>query len=303
MRRAAGGSPAVAMSIAASIAALVWRTSASADERAACIAASDDAQDLRSQHKLHAARDALLRCAQQTCPGVIRKDCAHWLAEVDDVLPSIVVKARDAAGKDVVEVRVLVDGVLLAERLDGQSLPLDPGVHRMRYELAGEQPVEETIVLGEGERGRVLAADFRLARPPAPEASQAAAAGHAPLSVAPAHEEAGDRTKRVASYVLGGAGALALTSFAYFGLTGRAQASALASGCGATKSCTHAQVDPVRAELLAADVSLGVGAVSLGAAVWLFLSSQSSAVKTAATLDVRVNPSPRGGSVEAIWAF
>src|SRR5580698_9599765 len=84
--------------------------SARDDEKQACARASEDAQQLRSEGRPKEARDRLLVCARDTCPGIVRKDCTLWLAEVTAALPSVVVAAKDAQGQDVVSVKVTLDG-------------------------------------------------------------------------------------------------------------------------------------------------------------------------------------------------
>ncbi|HEY6462313.1 MAG TPA: hypothetical protein VIY73_19230, partial [Polyangiaceae bacterium] len=103
----------------AGAAALSLAHAANASEREACFSAAESAQRVRAQGHLLDAREKLRVCAHPTCPAAVRDDCTTWLAEVEEELPSIVVHARDAAGNDVADVRVLVDGVKVAERLDG----------------------------------------------------------------------------------------------------------------------------------------------------------------------------------------
>src|SRR5271156_3625369 len=67
---------------------------ARADEKAACIAASEDAQQLKLDGKLTLARARLLGCARAECPAIVRQDCAQWIAEVDAALPTVVLGAR-----------------------------------------------------------------------------------------------------------------------------------------------------------------------------------------------------------------
>jgi hypothetical protein len=303
MRRASGCASSRGLAVATYFAALSFGTSARADDRIACVAASDRAQEQRSERKLHAAREALLRCAQENCPAVIRKDCAHWLTELDEILPSLVIKAHDLSGKDAFDVRVLVDGVVLTERLEGQALAVDPGAHVVRYELLGALPIEDRILVEEGDKRRVLTVDFRPTSPAPQSTPDQAQSGNDTTRQADLSSEA-PRRRPVLPYVVGGIGVVAVGGFAYFGLRGRAEAADLASGCGATKSCTHGQVDPVRNELLAADISLGVGIASLGAALWLYLSAPSDrAPRTSRSFEVIGGVLARGGSVGAAWAF
>src|SRR5579859_5937510 len=95
------------------------------EEKKACIAASEKAQQLRADGKLLASREQLLVCARDVCPGVIRKDCAKWLGELEDALPSIVLGAKDGKGRDLEDVRVDIDGVQATSALDGKAIPID----------------------------------------------------------------------------------------------------------------------------------------------------------------------------------
>lgn len=94
---------------------------ASAGDKARCLDAATKGQRLRDAHKLLDARVQLRICAAAECPAVVQSDCAHWLAEVEHALPSIVITARNGAGADLVEVTVSVDGQPLMSRLDGRG--------------------------------------------------------------------------------------------------------------------------------------------------------------------------------------
>ena len=122
--------------------------------KAQCVAANENGQDLRRTGKLREAKAALASCVVGSCPSAVREDCAERLADVERALPSVVVAASDAAGKDLVEVHVTVDGEPLTDLLDGKAAPLDPGEHRFRFEATGLPAKDETIVLAEGEKTR-----------------------------------------------------------------------------------------------------------------------------------------------------
>ncbi|MBI4957539.1 MAG: hypothetical protein HY908_36365 [Myxococcales bacterium] len=125
-----------------------------------CLGGFAAAQSRRRESQLLAARAALVRCGQADCPPVVRAQCVAWLGELDAALPTIVVVAEDGAGNDAVEVRLGVDGVTVRERLDGTPVPLDPGVHRLRFELDGHVPIERRIVVAQGEKDRKVRAAF-----------------------------------------------------------------------------------------------------------------------------------------------
>src|SRR5258708_923596 len=125
--------------------ALVMLTAshARAGEEEKCAAAAESAQRLRAAKHLLDARRQLVLCAQDKCPIVVLRDCATWLHDVESAIPTLSFRARDARGRDLIAVRVLVDGAVVRERLDGTPIEFDPGEHTLRYETAGRAPVEE----------------------------------------------------------------------------------------------------------------------------------------------------------------
>ena len=72
---------------------------------------------------------------------------------------------------------------------------------------------------------------------------------------------------------------VALSSFAYFGLSGHAKQNAL-DDC--RPGCDSSLRAPLKRDYIAADVSLGVGLVALGLAAWTAIASQSAAPPRAA---------------------
>ncbi len=212
-----------------------------------CVDIHEKAQELRQAGHLVAARDQLTTCSKTTCPALIRTDCAQWLLEVDDIMPTIVLGARDAAGADLADVKVTCDGREIATRLDGRVVPIDPGEHVLHFEHAGSPPVESHVVVREGERARPVVAEFQApVSPPRP----------------------------VAAYVVGGLAIGALGSFAFFGIRGLVSENDLASSC--SPRCTDDQVRGARTDLLVADISLAATAVLGGAAAWLFFSNRKA---------------------------
>jgi hypothetical protein len=228
------------------------------DPVAACVKAAENAQTERSAHRLRSARERLLACAQAGCPMIVRNDCATWLAEVDQLMPSVVVEARDTRGIELIDVRVIVDGELVASHLDGLAVAVDPGTHLFQFEAAGMLPLQQQIVIREGEKGRALA--ITLAEPaPAPPPSK------------PSYRPP------TATYILGGIGVAGMAGFTYFGIKGTLEAGDLGDTCGKTKTCTESQVAAVRRELIVADISLAIGLVSLGSALYIYLTDKPPA--------------------------
>jgi hypothetical protein len=250
----------------------------------ACVQAAEEAQAKRSDHKLVEARRRFLACAQASCPSIVRSDCTMWLSDIERLLPSVVVSAKDAQGAELIDVRVLVDGELLTDRLDGIAQSVNPGIRLFRFERAGVAPVEQQVVIREGERGRRLS--VVLAAPAAPRPPPLPAPKAAPYPPLP-------------TYVFGGIGLAAMGSFAYFGLTGRSNANDLANGCGKDKSCTEDEVSPVRTQLLIADVSLGVGLVAIGTAVYFLIAEAPAKKKPSVQTELLLAPGVGRVSVTA----
>jgi hypothetical protein len=247
------------------VAAALVTHGASADDLAAkqaCVAIHEQAQRLRHDGHLVAAREQLAACSESSCPTLVRTDCAQWLVEVNESLPTIVLGARDAAGADVADVRVTCDGREIAERLDGRTVPVDPGEHVIHFERDASVPVDTRIVVREGERARPVVAQF--------QAVVTRLTGPAP-----------------ATYVVGGLAAVALGSFGFFGIRGLSREGDLSSTC--SPHCTDAQVQGARTDFIVADVSLGAALVLGGAATWLFLSTRRP--------EAVARPSPVGLSI------
>jgi hypothetical protein len=256
------------------------------DSVAACVKAAEDAQTQRSAHQLRAARQQFLVCAQASCPLVVRQDCAGWLSEVDKLMPSIVVQARDTRGVELVDVRVIADGDVIAERLDGLAISVDPGVHLFQFESPGAPPLQQRILIREGEKGRALGVTLAAMTPP-PEEARPRTRNPPPLT-----------------YVFGGLGLGGLAGFAYFGLTGRADADELGqSPCGKAKTCREDELAPIRQKLLVADISLGIGVLSLGAAAYFYFTDRAPPGRTRGSVYTDLELGPSGGRFTLVTPF
>jgi hypothetical protein len=261
----------------ASIAALVLITlAASAATRIAradrpaldCPSSSEEGQRLRDKNRYLEARAMFRTCSQSTCPGIVRKDCSKWLAELDETQPSVVIAAQDAAGADLATVKVLVDDKPIATRIDGSPITVDPGEHTLRVEAPGHAPLTQRLIVRVNEKNRLVRVVFQdrsangASGPPKPPAETTETKSGPPLL----------------GFVLTGVGALALGSFAYFGLTSKNDLQSLRSSCA--PYCDQSKLDDVKSRMLVADVSLGVGIVALGLAVVAFATHGSSSHAT-----------------------
>jgi len=240
------------------------RAPAAPPDKAACLAAYEGGQRARLRGELRAAREQLLVCARDPCPAALHASCGDWLSDVERRMPSVVVEVTFPDGHAPSTATIAVDGAVLGSALDGRAFDVEPGRRSFRVEAEGASAVEQTVVILEGEKARKLR--FALAPPAPPPALR-------PLDAIPPPRAPADhalvRPIPWPTYVFGATGAIALGSFAFFGIRGVAQRGDL-DGCRGT--CAAADVDADRQKFLAADISLAVAAVSLGLATYFFLS-------------------------------
>ncbi len=263
-------------SAALALVTVTFAPPALADQADVCADNAERAQNLRDAGKLQAARQALRTCAQESCPAVVRTDCERWLVQVDAQVPSIVVRAVDARGRDVEGAGISIDGLLLSKRIDGSPHDVDPGPHRLRVVAASGAAAETAVVIASGERSRVavvrLGADLKM--------DGTADQGDA----APLSPEPGKRT-RTAPWILGGVAVASLAAAAAFEATGASDWQSMKSGCAVTGSCSTSAVDWDKARLwVLAPATFAVGAISGGLAAWLALRRESSPAASGAAL-------------------
>ena len=206
-------------------------------------------------------------CAREACPSLVQKDCIRWLSEVEAEQPTVIVVATDEEGNETLAVRVLLDGTPLVDKLDGSPLAIDPGEHVLRFERPSGSR-EERIVLHDAEKSRRVKVTFAAPKKEVPEPAAASI--------------------RTSTWVFGAIGVAALGSFAYFGLSGRAKESSLATSCA--PRCGDDAIAPVRRNYLIADISLGVSVASLAIATVLVLTNKSPEPTPRTAVDLRALP-------------
>jgi hypothetical protein len=246
------------------------------DPTHACVAAADEGQRLRDAGKLGAGREALLGCAAESCPTIVRESCARWIGEIDARLPTIVLSARDERGADLPAVRVSIDGRLAAPVLDGRSLAIDPGPHEIVFEARGRRTARQLVIAREGEKVRAISAVL--------VADEAVAAPKTRPSLVPV-------------VIFGGVTAAALGSFAVLGASGESEREHLEATCAGAHTCSPGATSAARGKLIAADVSLVVALGSATVTGVLLARYLGSAPKPAGAVgwSWKIAPNPRGG--------
>jgi hypothetical protein len=239
--------------------ATAWPATAAADVKP-CLNAAEEGQRLRDSGAYLDARQRFIACAADECPGEVRKACVGWLGDLDKLIPTVVFGAR-LQGREIADVRVSVDGKLVAERIDGKPVALDPGERHIRFEHTGEPDVDETTVVMAGEKERPVTAQFGGDLPALPPSPTAAVAVESHAAPAVAHAE----RSRAPAYALGALGLGALAAGAVLDISGYA----FLQQCGGDSTCkgAHERAE-VQWRFVTGDALLGVGALS-GVAAWL----------------------------------
>ena len=256
-----------------------------------CFDAYERAQRLRKEGKLRATQEQLVLCGGSSCPAFVARDCTQWSREVERLQPRVVFGARDDKGGDLTAVQVSVDGVKLAERLDGRAVPVDPGRHVVRF-LWGGRSRDVEVVLAEGVL-RHVDADFK------PPASATPAPAPATADSPPPAERA---SAPAASWILGGLAVVAGATFAGFALAGKNK-----EACSG--HCSDAEISTLRRDYLIADVSLLVGLVAATGALYFWLSrGDAPATKPGSTGQMRtfaidLLPTPGGATLGTFVRF
>jgi hypothetical protein len=272
------------------------RIASADDTKLECISAATEGQTLRADGKLLEAREQIRMCARDVCPAIVKSHCARWLGELDERIPSVVVRAQDSGGGDLLDARIAIDRN--AAKLDGHPVELDPGDHLVALDTASGVHIEGRVLLVEGEKARVLVLQVPVA--PAQETVRTIASGAAPLPVAAApFEHAAASPSResfrvpIGAWVLGAVAVASAGSAVYFGVQAQSVVDSLKrppSEGGCSPFCTAAQTGPGRTDAAWMYASIGVGGAALGGSVlWALLANAGPATRRA-SFALRASP-------------
>ncbi|HET9958044.1 MAG TPA: hypothetical protein VFQ61_26285 [Polyangiaceae bacterium] len=256
-----------AVLLALVFAGLSWRARpARAQETAqACASAYEEAQRLRARGALKQASHEAQVCSQVECNQFIVQECIKLYEQIQADTPSMIFTARNGDGEELNAVQVQVDGQVVAERLDGRPIDLDPGPHTFRFEAAGLPPLETKHTARVGDRNRVI--EVMLGEKRAPQPPPPALAPTSPLLP----PQGGTRHAQVpvGTWVLGGLGIVGLGAFGYLRLAATNEYNDFATTC--SPRCDPKETDKVHTKFQLSYVALGVGAVSLGGAALVYV--------------------------------
>lgn len=230
-----------------------------------CIAASEQAQELRNAGKLVEARDQLVICSRAACPKLISADCTRWMGEVIEALPSVVPAAKDGNGRDVIEARFSIDGKPVTEALDGKPIAVDPGVHVFRFEAKGSEPQEERVAVRSGEQNRVVTVKLVAAAKaplPTPNVAVTPPTAKRPIPILP--------------ITIGAVGVVLLGVALYMDLSATGAAHDLRNQCA--PSCAEGKVDDIKTRYVVSGITAGVGVAALVVGGVLYFRARNSDV-------------------------
>jgi hypothetical protein len=279
--------------------ALSANTAEAQDTKRACISASTEGQTRLQAGKLLAAREQMLACANDECPGVVKARCAERLREIESRTPSIVVRGQSARGSDVIAARLWVDGHLT--KLDGRPIRLDPGEHVIAMEAEGLKRIQQTVLLVESEKSRLVLVQFAEppeAREPShkdPAAtpwdglSTTAANGSTAPGAAPEVPE--PQGIPAGAWILGGVGVAVLGTSTVFLLKAKADFEDLSRRCGKINDidCPESEREAVASGRLLGLIGLSAGGAALGTAI-IWAIAAHSGKPTPHALGIHVEP-------------
>ncbi len=234
----------------------------------ACVASFDKGQTLQSEGKLKLAREQFLQCSRG-CPDVVMNECLQGVQKVESSMSSVVLNAK-SGDRDVIDVKVTMDGQLLTTRLDGKAFLVDPGPHTFTFESAGHPSLPpQQVLVKEGEKNRQVTGIFE-----GPKAATSVLA-----SPSDGNANSGSKPFPVLPVVLGSVGLVAIGVGAVFWIGANSKFSDYETSC--KPNCTTTQADEVKSKALVGDILVGVGAASLLAGTILFFVQNSGETKAA----------------------
>lgn len=272
-----------------------------ADAVAECIGANERSLNLRKEGKLLDARRELATCAASSCPDAVQQACRDGIASLNTSIPSIVFRVKDAAGQDLMDVQMWIDGQP-AGAVGVVARQVDPGRHVFRFRSADRGETESAFVLREGESDRVesiVLGPGATPGAPVPISTASGAAASTP-SAGPEGVARGSSASslRTAGSIVGAVGVVALTASGALALVAKSKYDG-AKGCSGavctdpngfdTRNTARSEGDAATVVALA-----GAAAAAVGLVLWIAAPTSPDAVRAT----WRVGLTPGGAVVE-----
>jgi hypothetical protein len=298
--------------IGACAAALVaWLPRAESAKKSACAASWREGESMVKASKLRQAKVAMLKCAAPSCGARLRQECSQRIVEIEADIPTIVPVIKKSDGAPVTDVEMIMDGEKLTSRIDGKAVMVDPGSHEFTFKSAGGVLATYKTVVLPGQRNRSIEVTLRswgqdpVVRTRVPSGSLAASMqGSNSEDFKLAYEDDDSRGMRFTAptYVMAAVGALGISGYGVMNYWGNRDNQRLDS---CRPDCNPARVNRIRRLYQGALISLGVGAVALAGATYLYFTSDSPSrsAEVAANLPrYRLDVQPTASGSLATWA-
>jgi hypothetical protein len=286
------------------LATLGTAPAARADDAAICSDAFEQSQVKRDAGKLLEARRLLRACQAPSCSRTQQRLCSGWLADVEKRIPSLVLSAKDRSGADLVDVRVTMDGVQVATKLDGRMIDVDPGVHSFVFELTDGTRAETSAVADERNQGKLVGVTLQrpvVARSPSQTVSPP---GPAATTIEPTLQDTtsqgeGSALKTV-GLVAGAAGVVGLALGGVFGI----EALATKSSHCSNGSCDSGSSSHAYSQATISTVGFAAGGALLAGGITLVLvapKARSEVTSTRMLMAPMVGSSAGGVQIAGTW--
>jgi hypothetical protein len=222
-----------------------------------------------------------------------------------EVLKARIPKLVIRRGQGAESASITLDGVNLGATSIGTELPVNPGPHTVEAQARGFRPFARTVDVSEKDRRDVEVVLQSLPPPPPePRAVAAVAPTPSPSPAAATKPAPKSATTNYLPLVLGGLGAASLiTSGVFYALRANAM-STLDGACPSRTNCPpemQSTYDHGKTYTVVANVTLGVGLVSLGAAAALYLLGGSKGEPATASFVVEPWATGTGVQASARW--
>lgn len=252
----ASSGAATAPSAAPSASGTAPASGAPPDPIVGCVESYTEGQRLRNDGHLLEGRAEFWECSQAACPAALRKDCIAWSEEIRAQIPTVSFRVT-LDGKIATEAKVYLDGRLLEKALDGRAVELNPGPHKASFQYGTMPEQEQDFVAAEGERYRIINAEFHSVVAATPgDTGATPGTPTAPGTV--------ERPVPTLTYVFLGLGAVGAVSAAVWGISTSVTKSDLEATC--SPKCSETKIDAVKQRALITDISMGVGVLGFAAA-------------------------------------
>jgi hypothetical protein len=248
-----------------------------------CAAAYTKGQEDRLAGRLFASRLQFAACSDAACPEAIVRDCSRWKLEVEADLPTAKIEVVDETGAPVRTFALFIDGERVPDELLSKPLVVDAGQHVFRIETPDHEPLQLEHAFTPEDRNVALRASLKAVGASEPSVGPK----QPPEDVTPESDSKAARPFPTVPVVLASAGVVSLGASLFFGIGAKNRYDELKDDCGS--SCTESQADEVKSKALISDVTLIVGVAAIGAAAWIYFSSDKSPTKTALGFEPRLD--------------